>query len=300
MKRLIGCGVVAMMLASGVMAQESPFSASGAPAFNGIATTPGTLADEYMHDDGSAEDALGLTAGGVVVWLARFQVTQGNETVTSLSAAFGSPGCTSPPCGENGRPFGIGLWSDPNQDGNPSDGAFLAKAASVQSGVDNNEFVTVDIPDTNVGAVGNRFFVVVWTRNEVRGQPGDFPAALDQAQTSQGRAWVTGQNGAQFDPNQFGTTVGWFDVDAINFPGLWLVRASTSGGGGGCQYALSANPKPKKGCNVCPSRGDVIGSGQDCEEVKDCDKKLVIKKLDCPDGGPGFCKKVKGKRDSCL
>lgn len=290
----------AALVSASAMAQESPFSSTANVHFaGGVSSAPNVQADEYMYDDGTAEDALGLTAGGVIVWLTQFQVTQGNETITSLSVAFGSPGCTSPPCGENGRPFGIGLWSDPNQDGNPSDGAFLAKATSAQADVDTNTFVNVDIPDTNVGAVGTRFFVVVWTRNEVRGLAGDFPASLDQSQGSQGRSWVTGANAAQFDPNMFGTSIGWFDLDTIGFPALWLIRASTSGGGSSCQYVLSAQPKGKKGCNACPRRGDTISSGEPCEDTGDCAKKYKLKKLDCPDGGPGFCKKIKGKRDSC-
>ncbi len=67
----------------------------------------------------------------------------------------------------------------------------------------------------------------------------------------------------------------------------------------GCVFLITANSKPKKGCDVCPRRNALYNTGAACEDVKDCPKKLKIAKLDCPDGGPGFCKKVKGKRDSC-
>jgi len=69
-------------------------------------------------------------------------------------------------------------------------------------------------------------------------------------------------------------------------------------GGDGCQYRLKKDSKPKRGCEVCPVKGDIIASEQNCEKKKDCDKKLKGR-IPCPDGGPGSCKKIKGKRSGC-
>ncbi len=79
----------------------------------------------------------------------------------------------------------------------------------------------------------------------------------------------------------------------------WTLEG-TPAGGSGCQYALKKNSKPKKGCDVCPRKGDLYSTGDPCEDKKDCTKKVKIKQIDCPDGGEGICKKIKGKRDSCL
>jgi len=65
-----------------------------------------------------------------------------------------------------------------------------------------------------------------------------------------------------------------------------------------CQYKLKKDSKSKGGCETCPVEGDIIASQQSCEKKKDCDKKLKGK-IPCPGGGRGFCKKIKGKRESC-
>jgi hypothetical protein len=49
------------------------------------------------HDDGSSENAIGLTAGGAVMWLQRFGAPATSTTVTTISSAWGSP--INPPTG---------------------------------------------------------------------------------------------------------------------------------------------------------------------------------------------------------
>ncbi len=79
-----------------------------------------------------------------------------------------------------------------------------------------------------------------------------------------------------------------------------FVLVGTGGSSGtSCQYALKKNSKAKKGCDVCPQKGDLYSDGSACEDVKDCGKKISVKQIDCPDGGDGFCKKIKGKREEC-
>ncbi len=67
-------------------------------------------------------------------------------------------------------------------------------------------------------------------------------------------------------------------------------------GGGGCVYTLKKS-KSKRGCEICPEPGSDYSSGQECEDKKDCDKKLK-QTIACPRGGNGICK-IKGKRSSC-
>ncbi len=68
--------------------------------------------------------------------------------------------------------------------------------------------------------------------------------------------------------------------------------------GDSCQYKLKKNSKSKGGCSACPTAGDTVASEQSCTKKKDCPKKLAGT-ISCPDGGPGLCKKIKGKRAGC-
>jgi len=194
------------------------FSISPGIAANGTnAPDPSPAEDEYRYDDGESNGGFGLTdpRGGVIAWLHLFMVTDGNETITQVSTAFWRR-CS------NGVPFGAGVWSDPDQDGHPSDGALLSKATGLTRDVGTDTFVPVDIPDLNVGPVGTKFFVVMWI-----GQgPGEFPVPEDSSQRSLGRAWMTGENGATFDPEGFNPALGWFEMDEAGFPCVFLLRGS--------------------------------------------------------------------------
>ncbi len=72
----------------------------------------------------------------------------------------------------------------------------------------------------------------------------------------------------------------------------WINGSTDSG----CNYLLKKS-KAKGGCETCPPKGETYASGDDCDDVKDCAKKLKAT-VACPDGGNGTCK-LKGKRDSC-
>jgi len=194
------------------------FSISPGIAANGTnAPDPSPAEDEYRYDDGESNGGFGLTdpRGGVIAWLHLFMVTDGNETITQVSTAFWRR-CS------NGVPFGAGVWSDPDQDGHPSDGALLSKATGLTRDVGTDTFVPVDIPDVNVGPVGTSFFLVVWI-----GQgPGEYPVPKDSSQRSLGRAWLTGENGATFDPEGFNPEIGWLEMDELGFRCVFLLRGS--------------------------------------------------------------------------
>jgi hypothetical protein len=78
--------------------------------------------EKYLWDDGTSENALGWTAGGVACWLQYFDSGAG-DTIAYVNSCFGQAGSGSGPA--NGTPCDIWVWSDPNQDGEPSDGFVL-------------------------------------------------------------------------------------------------------------------------------------------------------------------------------
>src|SRR6266704_2631084 len=83
--------------------------------------------ETYILDDGTAEDAVGLTLGGDIICLNQFTVIPGSETINSISIAWGTPFFPDPSL--NGLPFTAVLWSDPNGDGSPFDAVVLATAS---------------------------------------------------------------------------------------------------------------------------------------------------------------------------
>ena len=170
---------------------------------------------DYLIDDGSSENAVGLTIGGDVMWLVPFDVIAGAEYIVSISLTWGCaaiPG-SGPP---NGAPTRVILYEDPNDDGDPSDAVYLTESPTVVANVDLDIFTVVSITPT---LVSGKFFVAALYQNQPTGV---FPASLDQT-TSAGVAWLVGED-----------TPGAFDVYTltnndhipwISHPGNWLLRA---------------------------------------------------------------------------
>src|SRR4051794_25397743 len=138
----------------------------------------------YMIDDGTAEDSIGLTAGGNLLCLNSFPVSAGNNIITSISIAWGTPAFPDPTL--DGLTYTAVLWSDPNGDGSPTDAVVLAMAAGVVSQQGTDTFITSTIPPTMVTTAN---FFVGFVINQVAGQ---FPAALDKtAPNLPNRSWLS-------------------------------------------------------------------------------------------------------------
>ena len=176
----------------------------------------------YSIDDGSAEDAIGLTGGGDVISLNSFTVVPGTEQIDSVSIAWGTPAFPDPSL--NGLPYTVAIWSDPNGDGNPNDAALLATAGGVVSMQGTDTFI-----DTSISATITtlKFFVGFL----ITGGDGQFPAAFDQtAPTFSNRSYVAG--GAAGTGNINDLNANDLPVAAIESFGLvgnWLIRAHSPG-----------------------------------------------------------------------
>ncbi len=68
-----------------------------------------------------------------------------------------------------------------------------------------------------------------------------------------------------------------------------------AGGGARCNYTLK-KVKAKR-CDSCPRKGDNFESQAECEEKRDCQRKVKTK-ISCPQGGEGTCK-LKAKKRRC-
>lgn len=165
----------------------------------------------YMLDDGTAEDSIGLTAGGNLLCLNSFAITAGNNVITSISIAWGTPAFSDPSI--NGLSYTAVLWSDPNNDGSPTDAVVLATGAGVVANQGTNTFLTTTITPTTVLTAN---FFVGFVINHAQGQ---FPAAFDQtAPTFANRSFVSiGGN-----INNLGDA---FPIEDAGLVGNWLIRA---------------------------------------------------------------------------
>ena len=164
----------------------------------------------YRLDDGEAEESIGVTGGGYMIWLNQFTVYPGAEVIDSIDLAWGQVPV--------GLPTMVVVWADPNNDGNPIDAQLLTQAGPVHaSNPGTGIFTTVPIPPTIVGNAGDSYFVGALAPHVI----GDAPAALDEDEP-QGRSWVaSGNNLDNLGANKlFGT------IDSFGFPGNWLIRAS--------------------------------------------------------------------------
>ncbi|MBM4108175.1 MAG: PEP-CTERM sorting domain-containing protein [Phycisphaerae bacterium] len=198
----------------GVLIAAGPSTSGGGGTFN-------PRLNEYMHDDGVADQAIGLSGATLngFAWATQFSALAGMNTITGMRAAFGfgtSPGTL----GLNGLAATAYLWSDPNQDGSPSDALVLASSAGVIAGAGTNTFINFAFTPQTI-PVGNSFFIGIVMQG-LRGGV-DFPAAIDRTSGAPlGRTWAGFFIGGAFDPNAWTNTT---DINTIaSLAGKWLIR----------------------------------------------------------------------------
>jgi hypothetical protein len=167
----------------------------------------------YMIDDGTAEDSVGLTAGGALICLNSFQVTGGNSFITSISIAWGTPAFPDPSL--DGLPYTAVLWGDPNDDGNPVDAVVLATADGVISDQGTDTFLISDITPTLLTTTN---FFVGFIINHAAGQ---FPAAFDETAPLPNRSYVS----ATGDINNLSDALPIEVATGGALVGNWLIRA---------------------------------------------------------------------------
>ena len=188
----------------------------------------------YVLDDGSAEDAIGLTLGGDIISLNEFAVIPGSETINSVSIAWGTP--INPDSSLNGLPYTVAVWSDPNGDGNPNDAVLLTTASGVVSSAGTDTFITTAITPTTITTAN---FFVGFLITHAGGQ---FPAAFDEtAPTFSNRSYVAG--GAVGNINNLNMNdLPVAAIESFGLIGNWLVQA-TSGDNG------TPTPTPTPPCS---------------------------------------------------
>ncbi len=160
---------------------------------------------EYRVDDGRAETRVGIDSptdpSHALAWLNQFVGEANKPTIAAIRVAFGTIA--------NGTSVSVYIWSDPNQDGDPSDAGVLRSATGVVANSNSNAFNTYPITPPLDVSVGASFFVGAI----INGYPGgNNPARLDKDGTDDPpsvfvpseRSWIAGDasaGGATVDPN---------------------------------------------------------------------------------------------------
>lgn len=178
--------------------------------------------NDYQLDDGTAEDSIGINNGGDLIALNQFFVTPGKDMIMSVSIAWGSPNFPDPSL--NSLAYTAAIWSDPNDDGNPSDAVLLGTAPGVISNAGTNTF-NVSIFSTCIQIPTNSFFVgFIITQGA-----GQFPAAFDETSPLSNRSFITGSSNPGMGdivnltgPNN---NLPLNAVENYGFAGNWLIRA---------------------------------------------------------------------------
>ena len=191
----------------------------------------------YVIDDGTAEDSVGLTAGGTFVSCNEFPVSGGNNVITSISIAWGTPAFPDPTL--NGLTYTAVLWSDPNGDGSPTDAVVLAQAPGVISQAGTDTFITTTIPPTMV-TTANFFVGFLITSNA-----GQFPAAFDESNPLPNRSWVA-------LTSSINDLSGAQTIESAGLVGNWMIRAD--GNTGGPTPTGTPSPTPTATATPCTAQ----------------------------------------------
>ena len=215
----IALGIVAVAglatVASAQLSTASPNRSSPGPY--------GDRATTYSWDDGTAENGVGLTGGGVLAAINAFPVAAGDNVITSVDVSWGTPAFPGASGVVTGATFDYYVWSANGPGSNPSGAGstLLFSGTSTINGanVDNDTFQSLAVPSV---AISSTFFYVGVAISHAGGT---FPIGTDLTNpTTSGVSWAAG--GASFDPNNVSFSGGGtIDIAPSGF-GNWMLRAN--------------------------------------------------------------------------
>ena len=178
------------------------------------------IGDDAHHDGES--DAAAMSDGSHTAWFEYFRVQEGREAISGVGTRFGSSAL--------GNDLTVHVWSDPNQDGDPTDAVPLC---TVEYTIEQDDTdLVIDLPLTRPGPPGTGYFI-----GFVSVGPILFPAACDfDPPYEVGTSWIVGAN-EQIDPADLSANaVEFTTLDAGGFSdGVnWLITAKIGPFPGDC------------------------------------------------------------------
>lgn len=176
----------------------------------------------YQIDDGQSELTIGVAPGPGkydLLWLNSFTVQPGGEVVRSISLTWGTPSFLSGITA--GMPTEVSLYSDPTNDGDPSDAVLLASAQTTVANPNTDVFTSVPVSPTQVSGT---FFVAALMRDLELGAM--FPASLDTTSPIPNRSWLQFTTpGNTLDASNL---AGIRTTESFGLDGNWQLRAEAA------------------------------------------------------------------------
>ena len=219
---------------------------------------------EYALDDGSRDGNYGFGSVSDIVWMNQYMVESGSEWIGEIRVVLGNVIAN--------EPYQVGLWSDPDGNGNPTDAQLIATANARAANGNTSIFNEIRIDPTYIGPAGTSFFAGVIYSDRYGNQ---FPVGVDTATISQ-RTWIAA--GGEVDPNNLSTAAvfGYLTqatglVRAMGFDGALPFDCNASSVPDACEIAdglladANGNGIPDccesgTGCKGCAT--DLDGDGQ--------------------------------------
>ena len=132
----------------------------------------------------------------------------------------------------NGISVTIGVWNDPNGDGNPNDAVLLGSVTGTIAKANTDTFISYPLPTSVTIATGS-FFVgymsagsdAIFDRSS-RSIP--YFAGQDTS-SPVGKSWFATMNGPPVDFVNLGRNKYLFTTEELGTPGNWMIRAVGSG-----------------------------------------------------------------------
>jgi hypothetical protein len=209
----------------------------------------------YARHDGTPEVVYRLNNVSDTMWMeAQGDVTTGQRLVTAVKTAAGALFAATQSNVVDGNPIMLGVWEDPNDDGNPSDAVLLSTFTGVVSLANTDTLVTYTLP-TPV-AVNNVFFIGA---SYSHGTGVGFPAPGDTngCDSRPGQIYLAGNTGP-VDFTLTANSVAPFVVSAVDSI-AWLMEADTMPGSFGTVFCAGDGVAPHTACpcanNSLPADG---------------------------------------------
>jgi hypothetical protein len=229
---------------------------------------------EYFIDDGTRDGNYGFGSIADVLWMNQFNVESGSEWIGEIRVVLGNVIAN--------EPYQVALWSDPNNDGNPTDAQLLVTANARAANGNTSIFNEIRIDPTYIGEAGTSFFAGVIYSDRYGNQ---FPVGVDTSTISQ-RTWIAA--GAEVDPNNLSSAVvfGYLTqatalVRAMGFDGALPFDCNASGVPDACEIAdgLLADANGNGIPDCCESGTSCKGCATDLDgdgQVGASDLSLVL------------------------
>jgi len=234
------------------------------------------------NDDGGPE--YGVRSGeGHMAWLQHVVIEETNARATAIEVDFVNT--------EAGRQVRIGLWRDPNGDGNPDDAELVHLVnTQIQSAAPSTRD-RIQMPQIELGPAGGSYFIgcLMATPDD-----GDFPAGLDATTPCVFGSWVIGAS-SPIDPNDLdGENVVEFNrLDRIGtgvWWSNWVLRLEIETAEGDCNFDGIPDI-----CQIAEGLiPDLDGNGI-ADACEDCDGDGIVDGCELSCGGDcgsiwdGFC-----------